>query len=156
MTWPLVVQGPVSPTVFHRNSNSMEILFHSHLDSNKVIAIKFCTWDDSCAVVACAKICCNLRASNGITTFAKFQSNLNCEQKIVSETGPSTGCWNPSSWKTAHLQSTVNTRDADDLAMQGAKTSAAIILTYYPQASRFQHGKGWQLISWQDRLCFVA
>ena len=41
--------------VFHRNSNSMEISFHSHLDSNTVIATKFCTWHDSCAVVACAK-----------------------------------------------------------------------------------------------------
>ena len=47
---------------FHRNSNSMQIPFHSHLDSNNVIATKFCTWHDSCAVVACAKICCDLMA----------------------------------------------------------------------------------------------
>ena len=59
--------GPVSLTVFHRNSNSMEISFHSHLDYNTVIATKFCTWHDSCAVVACAKICCDLMASNRIT-----------------------------------------------------------------------------------------
>ena len=57
---------------FHRNSNSMEISFHSHLDSNTVIATKFCTWHDSCAVVACAKICCDLMASNGITARRSF------------------------------------------------------------------------------------
>ena len=45
----------------------MEISFHSHLDSNAVIATKFCTWHDSCAVVACTKICCDLMASNGFT-----------------------------------------------------------------------------------------
>ena len=30
--------GTLSQTVFHRNSNSMEISFHSHLDSDIVIA----------------------------------------------------------------------------------------------------------------------
>ena len=35
---------------FHRNSNSMKISFHSHLDSNTVIATKFCTWHDSCVL----------------------------------------------------------------------------------------------------------
>ena len=48
--------GPVS-LIFHRISNSMEISLHSHLESNRVIATKFCTWHDSYAVVACAKIC---------------------------------------------------------------------------------------------------
>ena len=51
---------------FHRNSNSMEISFHSHLNSNPVIATKFCTWHDSCAVVACAKTCCDPMANNGV------------------------------------------------------------------------------------------
>ena len=45
----------------------MEISFHTHLNSNTVITTKFCTWHDSCAVVACAKICCDLMASNRIT-----------------------------------------------------------------------------------------
>ena len=49
-------QAPVSLTFFHRNSNSMEISFHSHLDSNTLIAIKFCIWRDSSVVLACAKI----------------------------------------------------------------------------------------------------
>ena len=46
--------------------------FHSHLDSNTVIATKFCTWHDSCAVVACAKICCDLMASNGVMARQSF------------------------------------------------------------------------------------
>ena len=59
-------QGPVSLRFFHHNSNSMEISFHFHLDSNTVIATKLCTWHDSCAVVACAKICCDLMASSRV------------------------------------------------------------------------------------------
>ena len=50
----------------------MEISFHSHLESNRVIATKFCTWHDSCAVVACAKMCSDLMASNGITARRSF------------------------------------------------------------------------------------
>ena len=50
----------------------MEISFHSHLDCNTVIATKFCTWHDSCAVVACAKICCDLMASNGVMARRNF------------------------------------------------------------------------------------
>ena len=46
--------------------------FHSHLDSNTVIATKFCTWHDSCAVVACATICCDLMASNGVMARRSF------------------------------------------------------------------------------------
>ena len=50
----------------------MEISIRSHLDSNTVIAAKFCTWHDSCAVVACAKICCDLMATNEITARQSF------------------------------------------------------------------------------------
>ena len=44
----------------------MEISFHSHPETNWMIATIF-TWHDSCAVMACAKICRDLMASNGIT-----------------------------------------------------------------------------------------
>ena len=74
--------------VFPRNSNSMEILFHFHLDSNTMIDTKFCTWHDSCTVVACAKICCDLMASNGITARQNFHRIWIAGKKIVSETGP--------------------------------------------------------------------
>ena len=50
----------------------MEISFHSHLDSNTVIATKFCTWHDSCAVVACAIISCDLMASNRVMARRSF------------------------------------------------------------------------------------
>ena len=57
--WPssprLEYFGPHFINGFQRNSNSMEISFHSHFDSNTVIATKFCTRNGSCAVVACAK-----------------------------------------------------------------------------------------------------
>ena len=44
----------------------MAISFHSHHDFDNVIPTKFCACGDSCAVVACAKNCCDLMASNGI------------------------------------------------------------------------------------------
>ena len=50
----------------------MEISLYSHLDSITVIATKFCTWHDSCAVVACAKICCDLMTSNGVMARQSF------------------------------------------------------------------------------------
>ena len=68
----LSIWAPYHKRLFHRNSNSTEISFHSHLDSNSVIATKFCTWHDSCAVVAFAKMCCDLMASNGITARRRF------------------------------------------------------------------------------------
>ena len=65
----------------------MEISFHYHLDStNTVIATKVCTWHDSCALVTCATICCDLMASNK----AKFSIEFELRAKTVSETGP----WN--------------------------------------------------------------
>ena len=67
LTW-----APFHKRFFHRNSNSMEIIFHSLLGSNTLIATKFCTWHNSCAVVACAKICCDLMAINGITARRMF------------------------------------------------------------------------------------
>ena len=71
--WMTVDQGPhFTDVVFYRNSNSMEISFHPHLDSNIVIATNFCTWHDSCAVVACANFCCDLMASNRITARQSF------------------------------------------------------------------------------------
>ena len=77
-----LVLGPVSLLrFFHRNSNTGEILFHSHLDSNTMIATKFCTWHDSSA---CRVMCKKLLRYDGQqrnNTKAKFPSNLNCGQK---------------------------------------------------------------------------
>ena len=52
---------------FHRNSNSMEILFCSHPNCSEVIAMKFCTWHDSCVVMTCAKFCRDMILYNGVT-----------------------------------------------------------------------------------------
>ena len=55
-------------------------------------ATNFLTWCDSCAVVACAKLCCNLMASYGIIV-SRIPSDLNCKQNIVSETTPHAHSW---------------------------------------------------------------
>ena len=65
--------------------------FHSHLDSNTVIATKFCTWHDSCAVVACAKICCDLMASKGITARWGFHRIWIAGKKSLEKRAP--GPW---------------------------------------------------------------
>ena len=53
--------------IFHHNSNSMEISFHSHPSCCPVNAMKFCTWHDSCAIVACAKFYSNKIPYKGVT-----------------------------------------------------------------------------------------
>ena len=63
-------------------SNKMYVCFHPNSDI--VITTKFCTWHHSYTVVACAKICCDLMSTNGITTKRMFPFNLNCEWKLVS------------------------------------------------------------------------
>ena len=76
----------------------MEISFHSHLHSNIPIATKFFTWHDSCAVVACAKICCDLMASNRVMARRSSHQIWIAGKKNVSETGPRP-------WNQSRLQS---------------------------------------------------
>ena len=66
----------------------MEITFHSHLDSYPMIATKFCTWHDSCAVVACAKFCCDLMASKGITASRNFHWIWIADKKSLVKRAP--------------------------------------------------------------------
>ena len=87
--WHQHIETP-GPIFLYRNSNSIEISFRSHLDSNTVIATKFCTWHDSCAVVACAKICCDLIASNVITRWS-FHRIWNAGKKSLVKRAP---VWN--------------------------------------------------------------
>ena len=49
-----------------------KFLSSSFLDSNNIIATKFSIWYDSCTVVACANICCDMMPSNGITARRSF------------------------------------------------------------------------------------
>ena len=46
--------------------NICTISFCCHLSCSEVIAIDICTWQDNYAVVACAKICCNMVPYNAL------------------------------------------------------------------------------------------
>ena len=80
--------GPISQMIFIRNSNSMEILSRFHRSCCEVITIKFCTWDESCAVMARAKFCSDMIPYNEVTFEIDFPSNLNYDGKIFHEMGP--------------------------------------------------------------------
>ena len=65
-------QGPVSLTVIPSQFKFDGNFVSLSCRSNTMIATKFCTWHDSWAVVACAKICCALMASNGVMARRSF------------------------------------------------------------------------------------
>ena len=65
-------RGSFHQCFFHLNLNLMEIYFCSHVNSSKITAMKFCTWHDSFAVVACAKSCIDIVAKNMITLNQNF------------------------------------------------------------------------------------
>ena len=69
----------------YQHSNLMQISFWSHPDANLGIATKFCTCHDSCAVVACVKICSVLITRCWeLKTRINFSSDLNCGHQIFS------------------------------------------------------------------------
>ena len=78
----------------------MGISIRSHLYSNAVIAAKFCTWHDSCAVVACAKICCDLMASNRVMARRNFHRIWIAGKKPLLKRAPGVRYHHcvPSSW----------------------------------------------------------
>ena len=51
---------------FHRNSDSMKISLCFGRSCSEVIVMKFCTWQDSCAVVAWATSCSDMITYNGV------------------------------------------------------------------------------------------
>ena len=61
--------GPISLTIF---PSQLTISFSSYINSNEVIATKFCTCHDSTAFMACAKICSDLVARDWITAIWFF------------------------------------------------------------------------------------
>ena len=69
--------------------NTIGISFHSHLNSDAVIATTFCTWHDSCAVMACAKICCDVMASNGVVARRSFHQIWIAGKKTLVKRAPS-------------------------------------------------------------------
>ena len=58
----------ITQDFFHHNLNVKEISFYSHPNPNKVIFTKLCAWHDSCAVVACAKFCCDINIDSNLIT----------------------------------------------------------------------------------------
>ena len=63
----IVTWSPFHKRFFHRNANSVEISFYSHPSCREVITMKFCTWQDSFAVVPCAEFCSDMIPCNGVT-----------------------------------------------------------------------------------------
>ena len=59
-----MAQDMLSQQFVHHNSNSIEISFCSHSYSDELIAINLCTWQDSCALVMCAKMWVDIRSRN--------------------------------------------------------------------------------------------
>ena len=53
---------------FTHIANSLEILFSSYANLNRVIATQFCKWHDSHAIMLSAKFCCNLVGKKWNTT----------------------------------------------------------------------------------------
>ena len=64
---PMMTWGTFLEPVFHRNSNSIEILSYSHPSYREAFATVFCTWHDSCTIVARAELCSETMPYNGTT-----------------------------------------------------------------------------------------
>ena len=67
---------------------TIEHSFYSHPSCSELVTMKFCTWHESCAVVACAKFLqwCNLLQWSYAET--NLPLNLNYVGKIINEMGP--------------------------------------------------------------------
>ena len=63
----------------------MEILFCSHPSCSEVIAMKFCTWHDSSAVVACSEFSSDVITCNGVTLKPNVHQIWIMMEKIVGE-----------------------------------------------------------------------
>ena len=68
----------IFPSQFKFDGN----LICSYSNSDKVFIAKFCTCHDSCAVVECAKICCDLSTKNWI--IAKWSFHQTCITSKIS------------------------------------------------------------------------
>ena len=79
---------PYDERFFHRNSHSMEISFCCHPSCVEVIAMKFCTWHDSCAGVPCAKSYSDLIPYHGVTLKQNFHRIWNTMEKSSVKWAP--------------------------------------------------------------------
>ena len=76
-------RSPLHERFFHRTANSMQNSFCSH---QNCVSIKFCIWHKSCAVVTCAKFCCDKTLYNRVTL--KFSTKFELRWKKCSRNGP--------------------------------------------------------------------
>ena len=74
------------------SSTSMQNSFHYYPCPNEVLATKFCTWHDSCVVVACAKYCNDQMYRNGTTTKQIVYQIWIMKQKSPVRWDPCTSC----------------------------------------------------------------
>ena len=81
-------QGPVSLGGFPSQFKFDGISFYYHLNSNAVIATQIFTWHDSHFVVACATICCDLMAKNGIAGRLSFHRIWIVSKKSLVKRAP--------------------------------------------------------------------
>ena len=81
-----------SPETHFRNDFSIVIQirweFHSAPSCTELIAVKFCTWHDSCTVMACAKFCSDIIPYNGVTLKPMFYQIWITMEKIFCEMVP--------------------------------------------------------------------
>ena len=80
--------GTTSGTIFHRNSNLTEISLCSHPRWGRVITMKFCTWHDSCNVMAHRKFCSDTISYNGFTSKVIFHLIWITLEKLFVKLGP--------------------------------------------------------------------
>ena len=69
-------------------SNAMGSSLYSHSSYSEVIAMKFCTWYDCCAVVECAKFFRDMVPYIGVTLIQNSPSKFNYDREIVHEMVP--------------------------------------------------------------------
>ena len=92
----------------HHDWNLVKLLYGSHQNDGEVIATKFWICHDSCAVVACAKICRDLKAKDGVTSHRNCPTKVNYVWKIVSKTRWRKYFQVPNQWVDWHMKSLYN------------------------------------------------
>ena len=73
--------------------NSMDFSVCSHPSCRGVIAVKFCTWHNSCAVLACAKCCNDMWYPTMKLHLIQFSIEFELRRKTRSWNGPWVRSW---------------------------------------------------------------
>ena len=76
-------QGLLHLWFFHHTFNSIKISCCSHPNFHELIAMKFCTWHNSSAVMAYGKVCSSVIISNGVTMKLNFHQIWIIMEKLL-------------------------------------------------------------------------